>query len=283
MRLRRFAVPIVLVAAIVLVGGVTAALVAAKDQGPPAAPPGVMAAVPDPTSEPEPLVMPEPDPKGDLRPQTDHPAEGADAVPEDLRDHVARLPQPQTERPAKGAVPEDLRDHADRPPQPQTERPAEGAGAEEGASQGTVYTWQDGDRTRRVVLQTRPAARETVADATENGVTKKEELDSITRKQSERDIGGQPVFRSESGGELMTLPGGIVLALDPEWDRDAVESFFSRNGIALERTSELDFLDNGFFVETEPGFPSLELANALASQEVVILSSPNWAREVESK
>ena len=51
----------------------------------------------------------------------------------------------------------------------------------------------------------------------------------------------------------------------------------------MERTSELDFLDNGFFVETEPGFPSLELANTLAGQDGVILSSPNWAREVELK
>ena len=81
----------------------------------------------------------------------------------------------------------------------------------------------------------------------------------------------------------MTLQGGVVLALAPEWDRAAVESFFLRNDVALKRTSELDFLDNGFFVETEPGFPSLELANALAGQEGVILSSPNWSREVELK
>ena len=118
--------------------------------------------------------------------------------------------------------------------------------------------------------------------ASEDGVAKKGELDSITRKQSGPGD-GQPVFRSESGGELMTLPGGIMLALDPEWDQDAVEKFFSRNGISLERTSELDFLDNGFFVETEPGFPSLELANDLAGQEGVIISSPNWAREVDLK
>ena len=51
----------------------------------------------------------------------------------------------------------------------------------------------------------------------------------------------------------MTLPGGILLALDPEWDRDAVEGFFSRNGISTDRTSELGFLANGFLVETEPG------------------------------
>ena len=161
--------------------------------------------------------------------------------------------------------------------------PSEGTSSElEGASPGTVYTYQDGDRTLRVVLEPpRQAVKETIADAaSEDGVSKKGELDSLTQKQSGPDD-GQPVFRSESGGGLMTLPGGIILALDPEWDQAAVEKFFSQNGISLDRTSELDFLDNGFFVETEPGFPSLELANALAGQEGVILSSPNWAREVD--
>ena len=155
----------------------------------------------------------------------------------------------------------------------------------EGASPGIVYTWQDGDRTLKAVLQATPVAQETepAAGATEDYAVTKGEVNGIVRKQSELGSDGQPVFRSESGGALMTLPGGTILALDPEWDQDAVEKFFSRNGISLERASELDFLDNGFFVETEPGFPSLELANALAGQEGVILSSPNWAREVELK
>ena len=69
----------------------------------------------------------------------------------------------------------------------------------------------------------------------------------------------QPVFRSQSG-TLMTLPGGVLLALDETWEQPAVDAFFAYNGINLDRVSELDYLTNGFFVETEPGFPSLELA-----------------------
>lgn len=268
MRLRRFALPVVLVSVLILLVGVTAGLISARDQAPPAAPPKVIVSAPDLAVTPEPEIVP-----------------------------------PATTEPENLIVPEPARKSApDTQMGPSSESPEGSEGSRpalEGASQGTVYTWQDGDKAQRAVLQARPAVRETVADATEDdvikkddiikdvikkdGVIKKEELDSIVREQSERDSGGQPLFRSESGGELMTLPGGIVLALDPEWDRDAVESFFSRNGIALERSSELDFLDNGFFVETEPGFPSLELANTLASQDGVILSSPNWAREVESK
>ena len=81
----------------------------------------------------------------------------------------------------------------------------------------------------------------------------------------------------------MTLPGGVLLALDPEMDQTEVESFFSQNHISLDRVSELDFIENGFFVNTGPGFPSLELANQLANQDDVLISSPNWQAERELK
>ena len=107
--------------------------------------------------------------------------------------------------------------------------------------------------------------------------------DSIVQKQAKHGQDARPVFRSESGGELMTLPGGVLLALDPEWDQARVETFFSQNGIAADRTSELGFIENGFLVKTGPGFPSLELANALAGQDGVLVSSPNWWREVRAQ
>ena len=84
------------------------------------------------------------------------------------------------------------------------------------------------------------------------------------------------VFRSESSGELMTLPGGVLLVLDPSWVASDADGFFSRNGIAPVRVTELDLAENAYFVKTEPGFPSLRLANALAVQEGVQISSPNW-------
>ena len=95
---------------------------------------------------------------------------------------------------------------------------------------------------------------------------------------SDSSSGPQPVFLSESG-ELMTLPGGVIVALNAEWDTDATAAFFTRNGIELDRVSELSYVTNGFFVQTGPGFASLDLANALAGQPGVELSSPNWSRE----
>ena len=81
----------------------------------------------------------------------------------------------------------------------------------------------------------------------------------------------------------MTLPGGVLLALDPDWDETQVEDFFSNNGISADKYSEMDFIENGFVIETESGFPSLDLANNLAGQGGVLISSPNWSREVETK
>ena len=81
----------------------------------------------------------------------------------------------------------------------------------------------------------------------------------------------------------MALPGGVVLVLDEEWSQSRIEEFFSENNILAHLWSALEFLDNGFLVQTEPGLPSLELANELAAQEGVVISSPNWWREVETR
>ena len=81
----------------------------------------------------------------------------------------------------------------------------------------------------------------------------------------------------------MTLPGGVLLALDPTWDETQVEDFFSESGISADQVSELDFIENGFVIETESGFPSLDLANELAAHDGVLISSPNWSRQVETK
>ena len=149
--------------------------------------------------------------------------------------------------------------------------------------QRSVYTYEDGDRTLRVVLQDALVLQKNSAVTPNNSVVVKGSTENIIRKGAD---GGQdvlPVFRSESGGGLMTLPGGVLLALDPEWDKAQVEKFFSENNIPPEQVSELGFIPNGFLVETEAGFPSLELANSLAAQDGVAISSPNWRREAQAK
>lgn len=101
----------------------------------------------------------------------------------------------------------------------------------------------------------------------------------IVTKDSTRRSSGLPVFRSESSGTLMTLPGGVLLVLEATWSPAETHAFFARHQIKRSRVSALEIAPNSFFVETEPGFPSLNLANTLADQDGVRISSPNWWRD----
>ena len=150
-------------------------------------------------------------------------------------------------------------------------------------AQGEEYTWEDGDRTLTVLLQEDLTVQKTSEISATDVVVARGALDSIVHRQTWHSTDEGPVFKSESGGELMTLPGGVLLALNPDWDDSEVSSFFSQNGISEGDVSPLEFIENGFLVETDSGFPSLDLANDLASQDGVLISSPNWSREVETK
>ncbi len=160
-----------------------------------------------------------------------------------------------------------------------------GSRSDSGSStvQGEIYTYEDGDRTLNVVLQGDLALKNNSAVTSDDKVVKLGPSQSIVKSADGGGQAGLPVFRSESGGGLMTLPGGVLLALDPEWEQSQVENFFSNNGISPEQVSELGFMQNGFLVETDAGFPSLELANSLASQDGVEVSTPNWWNEVKSR
>ena len=151
------------------------------------------------------------------------------------------------------------------------------------SGQGNIYTWEDGDRTLRAVLQTDLVVQETTSNSPEDVVVELGTRNSIVRRNEGHGQAHGPVFRSESGGGLMTLPGGVVLVLDEKWTESEIEDFFSQNDIPADGWSELGFLENGFLVQTEPGLPSLELANELAAQGGVVISSPNWWREVETR
>ena len=171
---------------------------------------------------------------------------------------------------------------ADSPPK---QPPIAGSRADWDGStdEGKVHTYEDGDRTIRVVLQDDLVLQKNSAVTPSDSVVVKGSTQSIIRKGSDGGQDNLPVFRSESGGGLMTLPGGVLLSLDPKWDKAQVDRFFSDSNISPEQVSELGFIPNGFLVETEAGFPSLDLANSLASQDGVEISSPNWWSEVEAK
>ena len=154
-----------------------------------------------------------------------------------------------------------------------TEEATTGAGGTAssfGQGAGPEYSWQDGDDTRTVRLQTSLTVTPGRADGGR--------ASDVPRSEQGPGAESLPVFRSESGA-LMTLPGGILLLLDPDWDEARIDQFFADHKISRDRVSERAFGENAFFVGTAPGFPALELANALAGQPGVLISSPNWKRE----
>ncbi len=150
------------------------------------------------------------------------------------------------------------------------------------SEEGTVYIWQDGDITRRVRVQPGLAVQKSSVNRPEDEVIVRSGQMSIVRKQVKNGEDDYQVFRGQSG-QLMTLPGGVVLVFAPELSREEMEVFFAGNGISMDGVSKMDFTKNAFFVNTESGFASLHLANELSGKDGVILSSPNWWQEVVTK
>ena len=144
--------------------------------------------------------------------------------------------------------------------------------------EGQVYMWKDGDRNLRALLQADLVVSPQGAVSPAGTPVARTSQGRIVRVANASEDEGQPVFRSSSGA-LMTLPGGALLVFDPDWGEAETDAFFAAHGIGTERLSPLGAIPNGFVVATEPGFASLELANALAGEDGVKLSSPNWWRE----
>ena len=278
MKLPRLAIPVIAVLVIAAVAAATTtALVAARAQ-----PPGPSPAETAPPAQAGPVNTPEPAPTIEVElPPKPAPEIENQPVPKPIEKEFEPKPMPKATQyrgPKGNRIPPG-------PVETESSQPAsKGAGSSgKNSDQGQVYTWQDGDRTMRAVLQGDLVVQDKSAVTSDDDVVAGMGENSIVRKQYKEGGDAGPVFKSESGGGLMTLPGGVMLALDPEWDQTAVDKFFAGNDIPDDQATPLEWLDNGFFVETEPGFPSLELANTLAVQEGVVVSSPNWWRDVEAK
>ena len=151
-------------------------------------------------------------------------------------------------------------------------------------TRGPAYTWQDGDRTQRVFLATDLIVQDNADTRDDDEIVARGNSESIVRKQPrhEGSTTAEPVFHSQ-GGDLMTLPGGVIVVFDEDWDRARADQFFADHDVALSRVEAREYLPNAFFVTTEPGFPSLDLANALGGGEGVVISSPNWRTEVTTR
>ena len=142
---------------------------------------------------------------------------------------------------------------------------------------GRAYAWRDGTRPKTAILQPNLTVERigaTAADGTPASAYR------IVAKDGAQD--GLPVFRS-AAGDLMMLPGGVLLVLDATWSAVQADGFLAARGIDRADVEGLRWAKNAFFVPTEPGFAALDLANALAGEAGVVLASPNWWTEAALK
>lgn len=142
--------------------------------------------------------------------------------------------------------------------------------------EGQVYVWYDGDETRRVRLQSDLTVQTSVDGRSR--VVAKSAVSGGTQSQGQ----ALPVFRSESSGEMMTLPGGVLVLFESEYGAAEINSFFTEHGISKGLVTPT-LLDNSFEIGTAPGFDSLELANRLAGQPGVVFAIPDWTFEAVTK
>ncbi len=154
--------------------------------------------------------------------------------------------------------------------------PTTTADTTETSEEGQVYVWYDGDRTRRVRLQSDLTVQSGSDGQGEEIVARSAVTGTAARGQA------LPVFRSESSGNLMTLPGGVLVVFDSDLDDAQISKFLTAQGISKDRVSPM-LLHNAFEIETEPGLAALELANRLAIATETLVASPNWASDAVPK
>ena len=140
---------------------------------------------------------------------------------------------------------------------------------------GSEYRWSDGDRALSVHLATNLVAMSSAEVSEDDLLVAADALQAVVVRRPGHSQDALPVFVSASDN-LMTLPGGVILVFHAEWGRHRIDAFLVRNGISADTATEQTFAENSYFVETEPGFPSLNLANRLAEQSGIAIASPNW-------
>ena len=266
----------------------TGATEQANDRPPSATPAPAPTGATEQANDRPPAATPAPAPTGateqaNARPPSATPAPAPTGATEQADDPPPAA-TPATPPPTAG---DDLTARPRRPssglrqlPDEESESPSDWASLDDvsRSAQGAEYTWQDGRHTRRAHVQIDLVAQAEEETRSDDIVVRGGGEEHVVRRQPRHDEAALPVFRSESG-EILTLPGGVLLALDASWDQARVDQFFLENGITGDRIARQQFAVHGFLVETAPGFPSLELANTLAAQDGVLLSSPNWRRE----
>ena len=155
-----------------------------------------------------------------------------------------------------------------------------------------AYTYHDGKRERTIYLQTDLVAqfgRQSAPMATQaeanfqsrqvriwklKGDSK---LKSLIQEKASLSKEGfdSPVFTNgKNGGSKRALPGNVIVSLEVHWGQEQVQAWAENQNLKLLK--KLPLKGNLFLVATQPGWPSLDVANKLRNQNGVLWATPNW-------
>jgi len=138
-----------------------------------------------------------------------------------------------------------------------------------GASAQQRY-WYDGDQRRPLWSDA-----EVVADFSAPGAQKTRVLKPAAIAKREA-AGRSPVFRDsrDGSGAARALPGGVIVRFHASTSDAQRRALLARYG--LEPARELGDGSGLWLVGSEPGLPSLDLANRLYESGDFAAAAPNW-------
>ena len=101
-------------------------------------------------------------------------------------------------------------------------------------------------------------------------------LDSSSKSTVQTQPKYSPVFHDtpNASGSLRSLPGNVIVYLNPDWDQNKITRWLETNG--YEVVKKLDVRSNAFVLKTEPGIKALQLANTLYESGEVVAAFPDW-------
>lgn len=84
-----------------------------------------------------------------------------------------------------------------------------------------------------------------------------------------------------STGRMRALPGNVIVYLNPQWNRAAVNNWVGAR--KLEIVKQLEIGPNIYVIKTGPGLEALETANTLYRSGEVKAAFPDWWEEVATR
>ena len=106
-----------------------------------------------------------------------------------------------------------------------------------------------------------------------------ERRDSDLRLQA----GYAPVFHDvpNASGSMRSLPGNVIVYLDPDWGADRIGQWLQQNGYLVVK--RLEMRANAYILKTGTGIEALQLANKLYQSGQVVAAFPDWWLETATR